>query len=206
MRVSAVMVATTLVTMSVQPRAQQRSGPWDPQTEAAAEAAVLRLGSNVSIGIPGLLPNASPTSVIATVAQVQQALHDIGATETARVVQVDLPGDVLFDFDKAVIRPQAVPVLERVATVLSIYPGSQVLIEGYTDAKGTASKNQALSEQRALAVRAWLEGRGLKGLRITTQGLGASSPVASNTNPDGSDNPEGRRKNRRVRIVITKPS
>jgi OmpA-OmpF porin, OOP family len=63
-----------------------------------------------------------------------------------------------------------------------------------------------ISERRATAVQAWLARRGLTDLRPQIRGLGATLPVASNTNPDGSDNPDGRRKNRRVRIVIKKPS
>ncbi|HEY7443253.1 MAG TPA: OmpA family protein, partial [Vicinamibacterales bacterium] len=62
-----------------------------------------------------------------------------------------------------------------------------------------------LSVRRADAVRQWLvEKEGLKGAKITTQGFAAKNPVAPNTKPDGSDNPEGRQRNRRVEIIAGK--
>lgn len=82
--------------------------------------------------------------------------------------------------------------------VLAKYPGSPVLIEGRTDSVGAAASNQALSENRASAVRRWLVGRGVGASRITATGRGESSPVASN------DTPEGRQQNRRVAIRIQK--
>ena len=70
------------------------------------------------------------------------------------------------------------------------------VLEGHTDAKGTAEYNQRLSEQRAEAVKTWLaEHERLGKTRFVTQGSGAEKPVAPNTRPDGSDDPEGRQKN-----------
>jgi photosystem I P700 chlorophyll a apoprotein A2 len=61
-----------------------------------------------------------------------------------------------------------------------------------------------LSENRADAVKAWLvKNASIAGSRITTQGWGETKPVAPNKKPDGSDDPEGRQKNRRVEIVLT---
>jgi outer membrane protein OmpA-like peptidoglycan-associated protein len=80
-----------------------------------------------------------------------------------------------------------------------------VLIEGHTDGKGTHPYNIKLSENRAASVKKWLvENAGVSGSRITTRGWGETKPVAPNTNPDGSDNPAGRQKNRRVEITIHK--
>lgn len=65
--------------------------------------------------------------------------------------------------------------------------------------------NQKLSERRANAVRDWLANReGLKNTRFATRGFGAKKPVAPNTTPDGSDDPEGRQKNRKVEIIDKK--
>ena len=76
-------------------------------------------------------------------------------------------------------------------------------IEGYTDAIGSAAYNQELSERRARAVEVWLVAHGIVGRDAAqVQGYGKSKPIAPNTKPDGSDNPEGREKNRRVEIVI----
>jgi outer membrane protein OmpA-like peptidoglycan-associated protein len=60
-----------------------------------------------------------------------------------------------------------------------------------------------LSDNRAAAVKSWLvENAGVSASRITTRGWGETKPIASNTKPDGSDNPAGRQKNRRVEITI----
>jgi photosystem I P700 chlorophyll a apoprotein A2 len=61
-----------------------------------------------------------------------------------------------------------------------------------------------LSENRADAVKSWLvQNASVAGSRVTTQGWGETKPVAPNKKPDGSDDPEGRQKNRRVEIVLT---
>jgi outer membrane protein OmpA-like peptidoglycan-associated protein len=80
-----------------------------------------------------------------------------------------------------------------------------VTIEGHTDDKGPVDYNQRLSERRAAAVQRWLAGNGgLKGVAMKTRGWGATKPVAPNTRPDGSDDPAGRQRNRRVEIVIAR--
>jgi outer membrane protein OmpA-like peptidoglycan-associated protein len=62
-----------------------------------------------------------------------------------------------------------------------------------------------LSENRADAVKAWLvQNASVAGSRISTRGWGETKPIAPNKKPDGSDDPEGRQKNRRVEIVLTK--
>jgi outer membrane protein OmpA-like peptidoglycan-associated protein len=125
--------------------------------------------------------------------------------ETPTEVRIELAADVLFDFDKAVIKPQAGTALKNVAAVLKEKARGPVRIEGHTDAKGSDSYNQSLSVRRADAVRQWLvEKEGLKGLNITTRGFAAKNPVAPNAKPDGSDDPAGRQKNRRVEIIAGK--
>ena len=126
--------------------------------------------------------------------------------ETAREIHFRLSGDVFFDFDKATIRTEAEPVLGGLAKrIRAEFPGALVRVEGHTDAKGSDSYNQTLSQKRAESVKRWFsENGGLKSARITTQGFGESRPVAPNEKPDGSDNPEGRQENRRVEIVVEK--
>lgn len=115
-------------------------------------------------------------------------------------------GDVLFDFDKATIRPEAEPALAGLARRIKAgFPGAPVRVEGHTDAKGSDSYNQRLSVERAESVKRWFaEKGGLGNAAITTRGFGESQPVAPNEQPDGSDNPEGRQQNRRVEIVVEK--
>lgn len=125
--------------------------------------------------------------------------------ESATEIRIEMPADVLFDFDKADLRSEAVPVLAQAADSIRRYGRGEVTIEGHTDAKGSDDYNQRLSERRAEAVKRWLQEQGgLKGLSLQTRGWGAKKPIAPNTKPDGSDDPQGRQKNRRVEIIIAK--
>lgn len=137
--------------------------------------------------------------------EIAAPVDNLTVTETETEIRIELSGDVLFDFDSADIRAEAEPVLVGVADVLKQHPDAAVTIAGYTDAKGSDSYNLALSERRAASVKVWLvENAGVDGAKLTTQGLGEANPVAPNTNPDGSDNPDGRQKNRRVEIAVQK--
>lgn len=132
-------------------------------------------------------------------------IQDLRAKETATEIRIELAADVLFLFDKADIRPAAQGALKQVASVIRERAKGQVRIQGHTDAKGSDAYNERLSTRRADAVKAWLVSKeGLGQFAFATQGFGAKRPVASNTKPDGSDDPEGRQKNRRVEIVVTK--
>jgi len=125
--------------------------------------------------------------------------------ETDTEVRVDLAADVLFDFDKAELLPKAEQTLQQAADfVKQRNKGSVVRIEGHTDAKGSDAYNQKLSLRRADSVKRWFTDHGLGDMRFSTEGFGAKKPIAPNQKPDGSDDPEGRQKNRRVEIVIRK--
>jgi outer membrane protein OmpA-like peptidoglycan-associated protein len=78
----------------------------------------------------------------------------------------------------------------------------RVSVQGHTDAIGSEAFNQQLSERRAETVASALEGAGVNPQQITARGFGKRYPVAPNTNPDGTDNPAGRARNRRVEVVI----
>jgi len=132
---------------------------------------------------------------------VEGLLRDLNAEVRGREVRIAMSADVLFDFDKADLRKEARPELEKVAAVLKEYPNATARIEGHADGKGDAAYNQKLSERRAQAIRKWLEDDGVK-TRLTSTGWGKTKPVAPNTRPDGKDNPEGRQKNRRVEITL----
>ncbi len=132
-------------------------------------------------------------------------LTELKAKEQDGKILIDLPGDVLFDFDRSDIRADARPVLAKLVEVLAAWPDAPVAIEGHTDAKGSDAYNQALSERRAVSVAAWLAAQKVARERLATSGLGESKPVVPNVRPDGSDDPEGRQKNRRVTFVIGQP-
>lgn len=135
---------------------------------------------------------------------VETLRSELGATETARGTLVSLPGDVLFDFDKAAVRADARGTLDKLAELIKA-GGGRVAIEGHTDSKGDDAYNQRLSEARAKAVRDYLVSvRMVDGTRLDTKGLGELRPAAPNAKPDGSDDPEGRQRNRRVEVIIAR--
>lgn len=130
-------------------------------------------------------------------------LSELGARETARGTVVSLPGDVLFDFDRWSIRADARPTLAKLAELIARSPGVPVVVEGHTDAKGSEAYNQRLSERRADSVADWLaRQRGVDPARLGRRGLGESEPVAPNARADGSDDPAGRQRNRRVEVIL----
>lgn len=134
---------------------------------------------------------AMTTNLLSELKARQQSDHSI---------VIDLPADILFDFDKADLRADAERSLRKAADLLQSYPAAPVLINGHTDAKGTDAYNDPLSLRRAQAVATWLKANGER--NATVAGLGERRPVAPNTKPDGSDDPDGRQRNRRVEIVI----
>jgi outer membrane protein OmpA-like peptidoglycan-associated protein len=132
-------------------------------------------------------------------------VQDLKVKETGQEIRIELAADVLFDFDKADLRPAAQTTLHQAAGIIQDKAKGAVRIEGHTDSKGNDAYNQKLSERRAASVKAWfIDKEGLGSVNFTTQGFGAKKPVASNTKPDGSDDPDGRQKNRRVEIVLKK--
>jgi outer membrane protein OmpA-like peptidoglycan-associated protein len=132
-------------------------------------------------------------------------VQDLQVKETGEEIRIELAADVLFDFDKADLRPAAQKTLHQAAGIIQEKAKGAVRIEGHTDSKGKDAYNQRLSERRAASVKTWfMVKEGLDKVQFSTQGFGAKKPVASNTKPDGSDDPEGRQKNRRVEIIIKK--
>jgi outer membrane protein OmpA-like peptidoglycan-associated protein len=132
------------------------------------------------------------------------AMADLHAHTVGQEIHIELSADVLFDFDKADIRPDAATALGKAAVVIRAHPDARVRVEGHTDGKGTHAYNLRLSERRAQAVVRWLQQReGLGSTAFQALGFGETRPIAPNTRPDGSDDPSGRQQNRRVEIVIS---
>ena len=183
------------VLLGVAPSAWPQEEP--PDTTAAGPGKVLDLTPKV-VGItPKVL------DIVGISRGVAGTLVDLGAKVTETEIKIALSGDILFDFDKDTLRPDAFPTLQKVADIIAGYPGAPVLIEGYTDSKGKDSYNLKLSDRRAASVKKWLvEKAGADAGHIKTKGWGEAKPVAPNENPDGSDDPDGRQKNRRVEITI----
>lgn len=104
--------------------------------------------------------------------------------------------DMLFEVGKSALTGKLKPNLARVADILAVNPNAHITIEGHTDNRGDKSRNQRLSEQRAANVKQFLITQGVDSTRIIARGYGFKRPIAPN------DTEEGRRKNRRVELVI----
>jgi outer membrane protein OmpA-like peptidoglycan-associated protein len=136
---------------------------------------------------------------------IEAAATDLRVDDRGDELRIELLGHVLFDFNQAVIRAEALSTLKQVANVIRPYAEATIVIEGHTDSHGSDAYNLRLSAERAASVKAWLvQNAGFEAAGIETTGLGAARPVAPNANPDGSDNPEGRQMNRRVEIIVQK--
>jgi len=127
---------------------------------------------------------------------LEQFNRILPTTDTPRGLQVNM-GDVLFDTGKYNLRMEAQLGLAKLTGIVLSHPGLKLAVEGYTDTTGTATFNQTLSEQRANAVRDYLDQQGLDPASVTAQGFGPANPVASN------DTSQGRQQNRRVEIIIS---
>jgi outer membrane protein OmpA-like peptidoglycan-associated protein len=126
-------------------------------------------------------------------AQLNQVLQ---TRDTARGLIVSMP-DVLFDFNKYTLKPEARERLARVSGIVLAYPDLKLQVEGYTDSIGSEEYNQTLSEKRAEAVRDYLVSSGVSMNNVAAQGLGKADPVADNSTA------AGRKLNRRVEMIVS---
>lgn len=130
-------------------------------------------------------------------ARLREQLNAILTTrDSARGLIMNM-SDVLFEFGKYELKPEAREKLAKVSGILLAYPGLTIEIDGYTDSIGSDGYNQTLSEERAGAVRDYLTSQGVPPDAVTSKGLGKTNPVASN------DTPLGRQQNRRVELVVS---
>lgn len=111
---------------------------------------------------------------------------------------------IRFESGQSALSSAARHSIRETASLLKKGPVSTlpVIVEGHTDSSGDAAANEALSKVRAQSVANELVFNGIAPERITVRGYGDSRPVAPDTHPDGSDNPEGRSRNRRVAVTI----
>lgn len=101
-----------------------------------------------------------------------------------------------FETGKSLIRKSSYPALDQLADLLQKKPAYSLIVEGHTDNTGSALLNLKLSQQRADAVKVYLQQKGISGDRITSRGFGMTRPVASNSTS------EGRQRNRRVEFTV----
>jgi outer membrane protein OmpA-like peptidoglycan-associated protein len=130
--------------------------------------------------------------------KLKEALSTVAeTTDTARGLMINLAG-VLFDVNKATLKPESQLKLAKLAGILMVFPDIKLSIEGHTDATGSEELNLKLSTDRARTVYEFLMSQGVPTDRMKYQGFGSSRPVAPN------DNEINRAKNRRVEVVVLK--
>ena len=134
--------------------------------------------------------------------QVPRGIQAVRVETERSERRLSVGADALFAFDQWTLTPEAEETLVVVLPEIEKAGKHPVSIEGHTDAKGSDEYNRALSEKRASTVKQWLVTRGAvpPGTRVVA--YGESKPIAPNQKPDGSDDPEGRQRNRRVEVVI----
>lgn len=165
-----------------------------PPAPAPTNAAQMQ-GSGLSGTVSGLN---------AEVSDLKGLIGALGGEVRDRQIHVALPADTLFAFDSSDIQPAAATELGTLLALLQQTTGPIKLL-GYTDDKGEEAYNLNLSQRRADAVAVWLSARGIAVSRLLPEGRGESDPVAANTRPDGSDDPQARQRNRRVEVVVPLP-
>ncbi len=111
-------------------------------------------------------------------------------------IRLQAPDNITFDVNRADVKPQFRPILDRLAQSLGQYPETVIQVEGHTDSTGAASYNQTLSENRAASVSSYLVQRGVDNQRLHAVGFGETRPIADNSTV------AGRAQNRRVEILI----
>jgi OmpA-OmpF porin, OOP family len=110
--------------------------------------------------------------------------------------KVTFAADAFFDFDKAVLKPEAKTKLDDLVSKTGAVNLEVIIAVGHTDSVGSDSYNQRLSVKRAEAVKTYLATKGVEKNRVYTEGKGEKQPVADNKTSDG------RSKNRRVEIEV----
>ncbi|MCJ7680427.1 MAG: OmpA family protein [Candidatus Aminicenantes bacterium] len=178
-----------------------------PDAHENAVAALARLGPErgaLPLSYKVLTIEGVYFGVSARMEKIKKALDDLGAKESDTDYVIELEGDVLFDLDEWTIREDGGDTLLKVGEIIKSY-NHPVSLTGHTDSLGSDEYNLSLSEKRARSVKGWLVTHsGIEASLIETDGKGEKEPIAPNTHSDGSDNPEGRQKNRRVEIRIKK--
>lgn len=165
----------------------------DRRVELARQTIALRTAEEQ---LEGVSEERARTRLEAREAQIRQLQEQLNAKETERGSVITF-GNVLFDFDKATLKPAASAEVGKLAQFLQRHPDRKVLIEGFTDNVGSNTYNLQLSQARADSVRHALVREGVEPSRIQTLGLGEDHPVADNNTP------ASQAMNRRVEVTVS---
>lgn len=175
--------------------------PFERVDMTAVLAAYGPEGSGIPFGRGGIALNISASDLVGDPSAIGGATG-ILSDPSGFGFTIGLSGDYLFAFDEFALSDEARAALVQVLDLYTEYEGTEIAVEGHTDAKGSDSYNQTLSEQRANVVYEWFLANGIDADLLTARGFGETSPIAPNE-VNGQDNPDGRALNRRVDIRVT---
>lgn len=170
---------------------------------AATGAVIGRTAGNTALGaIIGATVGGVAGAVIGNqmdkqAKEIESQLPDAKVKRVGEGIVVELSEKILFDFNKSNLTNDAQSNLDKIITVLTKYPDTNVEIQGHTDSVGTYKYNQGLSVKRAKSVFKYLKSKDVATSRLTTRGFGEEVPKYSNETEDG------RAQNRRVEFLIT---
>ncbi|MDZ7360903.1 MAG: OmpA family protein [candidate division KSB1 bacterium] len=129
-------------------------------------------------------------------AEMQRDLEGAKVERIGEGIKITFDSGLLFDVDKAALKPQSRENLQKLAAILQKYEDTNILLEGHTDDTGSEEHNLQLSRLRSQAVANFLAGLKVNPARFTIMGYGESQPIATN------DTAEGRQMNRRVDLAV----
>jgi outer membrane protein OmpA-like peptidoglycan-associated protein len=131
--------------------------------------------------------------------QAEEIQRDLDGARVERIgegIKITFDSGLLFDVDKAALKPASEKNLTDLAEILNKYEDTEILLEGHTDATGSEEHNLNLSRSRSQSVANYLAGQKVKETRFTIMGYGEAQPIAGNETADG------RAMNRRVEVAI----
>jgi outer membrane protein OmpA-like peptidoglycan-associated protein len=169
---------------------------------AAAGAAIGKAAGNTAAGailgaaIGGVAGSAIGAYMDKQAEELEEDLEGATVERVGEGIKITFDSGILFDVDKSNLTPDAQQNIRELAETLKKYDDTNILVEGHTDATGSDSYNQSLSERRAQSVMDYATSIGVDRSRFQIKGYGESQPVASN------DTEAGRRENRRVEVAI----
>ena len=172
------------------------SGTWKSGTGICWRAGYWTPANATPECDPDLAPKPSAVPAPPPVAPAPVAKPAPAAKPKPVAEKITFAADVLFDFDKATIKPEGRSKLDDLASKVKGVNLEVVIAIGHTDSIGEDAYNQRLSVRRAESVKAYLVSRGIEPNRVYTEGKGEKQPVADNKTRDG------RAKNRRVEIEV----
>ncbi|RVT54489.1 outer membrane protein OmpA [Rubrivivax albus] len=173
-----------------------RDGFWTPATAQADCDGAIKPVAPPPPAPPVAVPPAAPRVAPAAPAPAPTPAPAPKPAPKPTSEKVTFAADAFFDFDKAVLKPQAKAKLDDLVSKTQGVALEVVIAVGHTDATGNSAYNQALSTRRANAVKDYLVGKGIEKNRVYTEGKGENQPVADNKTK------EGRAKNRRVEVEV----